>query len=116
STVFNIRGSFSKINDSFFAANALVPESFFEELWPGNPWYRTYFAELPELYYPGLDVRAETRSQFGRDGFWYQEPKTWNLQAKISKQIGSHYAKVGGEFRQQLVLAARPRPMVFQFD
>jgi hypothetical protein len=116
STVFNLRGSWSKINDSFFAANALVPQSFFEELWPGNAWYQPYFTELPALYYPGLDVRAETRSQFGRDGFWYQEPKTWNLQSKISKQIGAHYAKVGGEFRQQLVLAARPRPMVFQFD
>ncbi|HET8548711.1 MAG TPA: TonB-dependent receptor, partial [Bryobacteraceae bacterium] len=116
STVFNIRGSYSKITDSFEALNARIERSLLEELWPGNPWYELYLKELPALYYPGLDVRAESQSVFGRDGFWYQEPKTWNLQSKISKQMGAHYAKVGGEFRQQLVLAARPRPMGFRFD
>ncbi len=116
STVFNIRGSYSKITDSFEAANGRIEKKLLEELWPGNAWYEPYLAELPALYYPGLNVQAESASVFGRDGFWFQEPKTWNLQSKISRQMGPHYVKIGGEFRQQLVLAARPRPMGFRFD
>jgi hypothetical protein len=115
-TVFNIRGSFSKITDSFEAANAKIDEQTLQEFWPNNPWYASYLEELPAIYYPGLDVRAESRSRFGRDGFWFQEPRTWNLQSKVSKQMGRHYVKVGGEFRQQRVLAGRPRPMGFRFD
>ncbi len=114
--VFNVRGSYSKIVDSFDAQNGRIEPKTLEELWPGNPWYQPYQAELPALYYPGLSVRGETTSTFGRDGFWFQEPKTWNLQSKVSRQMGRHYAKVGGEFRQQLVLASRPRPMGFVFD
>lgn len=116
-TVFNVRGSYSKIVDSFDAANARIDPKMLQELWPGNAWYEPYQKELPALYYPGFTVIAETpTSLFGRDGFWYQEPTTWNLQSKISKQLGRHYMKVGGEFRQQRFLASRPRPMGFTFD
>jgi hypothetical protein len=116
-TVFNLRGSYSKIVDSFDAANNRIEMKTLQELWPGNAWYDSYLKELPALYYPGLTVIAESpNSIFGRDGFWYQEPTTWNMQSKISKQLGRHYAKVGGEFRQQRFLASRPRPMGFTFD
>ena len=114
-TVFDIRGSYSKITDSYEAKSIQVERKFFEELWPGNPWYDLYLKELPALYYPGLSVRAESTATFGRDGFWFQEPRTWSLQSKISKQMGRHYLKVGGELRQLRVLAARPRPMGFTF-
>lgn len=115
-TVFNVRGSYSKIVDSFDALNGRIDPKTLQELWPGNTWYDAYQKELPALYYPGFTVIGETSSTFGRDGFWYQEPTTWNLQSKISKQLGRHYLKVGGEFRQQRFLAARPRPMGFTFD
>jgi Carboxypeptidase regulatory-like domain len=115
-TVFNLRGSYSKIVDSFEAENARIEPKTLQELWPNNPWYEPYQTELPALYYPGLTVVSETNSLFGREGFWYQEPTTWNLQSKISKQVGRHYVKVGGEFRQQRFLASRPQPMGFRFE
>ncbi|MBK9168655.1 MAG: TonB-dependent receptor [Bryobacterales bacterium] len=115
-TVFNVRASYSSIVDSFDAPAGQIDEQRLASFWQNNPWYQLYLAELPVIYYPGLDVRGESTSQFGRDGFWFQEPKTWALQSKVSKQMGRHYIKVGGEFRQQRILAARPRPMGFRFD
>jgi len=114
-TVFNIRGSYSKITDSYEAERIKIGEKGLEEFWPGNPWYQAYTKELPAVYYPGLSVRGETTATFGRSGFWFQEPKVWNLQSRISKQAGAHYIKAGGEFRQLRTLAARPRPMNFVF-
>ncbi|MGH9628250.1 MAG: TonB-dependent receptor domain-containing protein, partial [Bryobacteraceae bacterium] len=72
-------------------------------------------AELPAISYPGLNGRAGSAAAFGRAGFWFQEPKTYNLQSKISKNHGRHYLKAGGEYRRQIVEASRPRPMTFDF-
>ena len=51
----------------------------------------------------------------GKTGYWYQEPKSWNIESKMSKNLGRHYMKVGGEYRKENVDAARPRPMSFDF-
>ena len=55
-------------------------------------------------------------TQFGATGFWFQEPKTWNISAKMSKNLGRHYLKTGGEYRDQRIVASRPRPMSFSFS
>lgn len=112
STVFNIRGSYNAIVDSFDAEAAKISESDLAALWPSQ-YYRPYLDQLPDIYFPGLTVRAQSTSNFGRAGYWYQEPKTFNMQSKISKNAGRHYIKVGGEFRRQMVEAARPRFMNF---
>jgi len=113
-TVFNIRGMAQKLTDSFYDEDMIIKG--YEDFWPGNQWYKEYMAELPQIYYPGLQIRAATTSTFGRDGFWFQEPMSWNIQSKVSKQTGSHYLKIGGEFRQMKNNCARPRPMGFYFD
>jgi len=114
-TVFNVRGSWSKITDSFSTPEAEIGEEGLAELWPGNAWYASHVRDIPAVHFPEINVRADSNTSFGRSGFWFQEPTTWNLEAKVSKQAGRHYIKVGGQYRKQLVLAARPRGMRFRF-
>jgi hypothetical protein len=113
-TVFNIRGSYNRIFDSFAVATAQLKESDLSAIWPSN-WFSDYIKEAPAIYYPGFTVRRGPTSTFlGRRGFWYQDPDTYTFQSKLSRSQGRHYFKVGGEFRHQRVIASRPRPM--QFD
>jgi hypothetical protein len=114
-TVFNVRGSWSKINDSFAAPEVEIGEEGLAELWPGNNWYASHVRDIPAVYHPEIDVRAESDSTFGRFGFWYQEPETYNWDVKLSKQAGRHYVKIGHQYRAQRVLAARPRGIEFIF-
>jgi hypothetical protein len=114
-TVFNVRGSWSKINDSFAAPEVEIGEQGMSQLWPGNTWYASHIRDIPAVYHPEIDVRAESDSAFGRYGFWYQEPKTYNWDVKLSKQAGRHYVKVGHQYRVQRIVAARPRGIEFIF-
>jgi hypothetical protein len=114
-TVFNVRGSWSKITDSFSAPEVEIGETGLERLWPNNRWYASHVRDIPAIYHPDMDVRADSRSRFGRFGFWYQEPSTYNWDIKLSKQMGRHYLKAGHQYRAQRVLAARPRGITFVF-
>ena len=116
STVFNMRGSWSKITDSFYTPQAEIGAEGLAELWPSNNWYASHVRDIPAVHFPEIRVDADGTTSFGRSGFWFQEPSTWNLEAKVSKQMGRHYVKVGGQYRKQLVLAARPRGMRFRFN
>ncbi len=115
-TVFNVRGSWSKINDSFAAPDVEIGAEGLDKLWPGNNWYSSHVADIPAVYHPQLDVRADTRTQLGRYGFWYQVPKTYNFDIKLSKQAGKHYLKFGTQYRAQRIEAARPRGIQFVFQ
>ena len=115
-TVFNMRGSWSKITDSFSTPEAEIGAEGLDNLWPGNNWYASHVRDIPAVHFPEINVRADGNTSFGRSGFWFQEPTTWNLQAKLSKQAGRHYLKVGTQFRHQRILAARPRGMRFRFN
>jgi hypothetical protein len=114
-TVLNFRGSYNAIVDSFGVPSATLTESDLESFWPGNPWYKPYLADLPDIYYPGTTIRAASTTTLGKTGYWYQEPKSWNVQSKMSKSLGRHYVKVGADYRQDRVVASRPRPMSFDF-
>lgn len=115
-TVFNVRGSWSKINDSFDAPDVEIGESGLADLWSGNNWYASHIRDIPKIFHPEIDVRADSRSRFGRSGFWFQVPKTYNWDIKLSKTMGKHYLKFGHQYRAQRVEAARPRGMLFRFD
>jgi len=116
-TVFNVRAAYVSIHDSFDAPFAELKESDLASFWPGNPWYKSYLADLPKIYYPSLSmVGTGGTTQFGLFNYWWQQPKTWNLSAKISKQISRHYVKTGGEYRNQIIDAVRPRPGGFSFS
>ena len=114
-TVLNFRSSFSKITDSFYTPETIIGEEGLDRLWPGSKWYASHIRDIPEVYFPELDVRADTRARFGRSGFWYQEPRTWNWDVKLAKNVGRHYLKLGHQYRAQRVDAGRPRGMFFRF-
>ncbi len=111
STVFNIRGAYNSIVDSFGVPSATLKDQ--ERLWPGNPWYKPYLGDLPDLYYPGINVNQGTTTNLGRGNYWFQEPNSYNVQAKMSKNSGKHYYKYGGEYRRENVNAFRPRFATF---
>lgn len=113
STVFNIRGGYNRIFDSFAVAEAQITSDQLTEIL-GSNWHEPYTNDAPALYYPGFTVRrGPTATNLGRTGFWYQDPETYNIQSKISRAQGRHYFKVGGEWRSQRVVAVRPRPVSF---
>jgi hypothetical protein len=107
STVLNVRGAYNSIVDSFGVPSATIKD--LERLWPGNNWYKAYLAELPDLYYPGINVTQGSTTNLGRGNYWFQEPNSYNIEAKMSKNAGKHYYKFGGEYRKENVNAARPR-------
>jgi len=113
-TVFNIRGGYNRIFDSFAVASAqLTPEELTTLM--GSSQILEYAKNDPAIYYPGFTVRrGPAATNLGRTGFWYQDPDTFNIQSRVSRAQGRHYFKVGGEWRHQRVLAVRPRPT--QFD
>lgn len=114
-TVINLRGSYNSIVDSFGVPEATLKPSDLEKFWPGNAWYTSYLNDLPDIYYPGVTVRAPSTTTLGKTGYWYQEPDSYNIEGKMSKNVGRHYLKVGGEYRIDRVNASRPRPMSFDF-
>jgi hypothetical protein len=114
-TVFNIRAAYNSLVDDFGVPSQTLKESDLEKFWPGNSWYKPYLADLPDIYYPGMTIRAASTTTLGRTGYWWQEPDSYNIESKMSKNIGKHYWKVGGEFRHENVNAFRPRPMSFDF-
>jgi len=124
STVLNFRYGRNAIVDSFGVPEATLQASDLAKFWPSNSWYTSYLNDLPDIYYPGINVRsanagsatATGNAVIGKSGYWYQEPESWNVESKMSKNVGRHYMKIGGEYRHQAVNASRPRPMTFDFQ
>jgi hypothetical protein len=117
STVFNVRGAYNSIVDSFGVPSATLKESDLQRFWGNNSWYKPYLEDLPDIYYPGITVQTQgSATSLGRTGYWFQEPDSYNIEAKMSKSQGRHYWKVGGEYRKERTNASRPRPMTFAFS
>ncbi|HYM10418.1 MAG TPA: TonB-dependent receptor [Bryobacterales bacterium] len=115
-TVLNFRGAYNSINDSFGVPDRELKASDLQKFWPGNAWYQSYLADLPQIYYPGITVNQGSGASLGKTGYWYQVPNSFNIESKISKNIGRHYVKVGGEYRRDNTNASRPKPMSFVFN
>ena len=115
-TLLNVRGAYNSINDSFGVPARQLKAADLERFWPGNSWYSSYLADLPQIYYPGIAVNQGSTTTMGKAGYWYQTPNSYNFEAKVSKNVGRHYAKLGAEYRRDNVNAARPAPMNFVFS
>jgi hypothetical protein len=111
-TVFNFRGSYNKPVDRFIDPVAEVEN--YNEFWPNNNWYDEYAKTLPAIYYPGIILVGG--STFGRASWWYSAPDFWNLQSKVSMQMGRHYVKAGGEFRRYRGNSGFFQPTEFRFN
>ncbi|MBI3683288.1 MAG: carboxypeptidase regulatory-like domain-containing protein [Acidobacteria bacterium] len=109
-TVVSFRGSYGKPVDRFIDPVAEIKS--LADFFPSNPtWFDSYAKALPVLYYPGLQLGGG----FGRGSYWYSAPDFWNLQGKLSKQMGKHYLKIGGEFRSYRGNSSLPQPIQFFF-
>ncbi len=116
-TVLNFRGAYNGIVDSFGVPSATLKPADLAKFWGSNSWYTPYLKDLPDIYYPGVNVGTQGSSTtLGKAGYWFQEPNSFNLESKMSRSQGRHYWKVGGEYRKERVTASRPRPMSFSFN
>ncbi|MBM3785695.1 MAG: carboxypeptidase regulatory-like domain-containing protein [Acidobacteria bacterium] len=110
STVVSFRGSYGKPVDRFIDPIAEIKS--FGDFFPQNPgFFDSYAKALPVLYYPGLNLGGG----FGRGGYWFSAPDFWNGQGKVSKNVGRHYLKMGGEFRRYRGNSSLPQPLQFSF-
>jgi hypothetical protein len=116
STVLNFRGAYNGIVDSFGLPSATLQPKDLQRFWGSNTWYLPYLSALPDIYYPAVNVNQLTATTLGKSTYWYQQPHSFNFEAKMSKNIGRHYLKVGAEYRREDVDAARPTPMNFDFQ
>ncbi len=115
STVFNVRGSWNRPVDKFLDPDSELEN--YDAFWPGNSWYNSYAAELPQNYYPGYLVQVPgSGSSFGRRNYWFSAPYFWNLSSKLSMQKGKHYIKFGGEYRSYIGNTGFFQPFEFDFS
>ncbi len=115
-TVLDIHGGYNYINDSFGYPNRNLTASDLVGIWPNSSWYSSYIGSLPHIYMPGLTVNQGSGTALGVSTYWYQTPDSWNLESKISKNIGRHYVKYGAEYRRENTNAARPSLASFAFN
>jgi hypothetical protein len=114
-TVFNFRGSYSMLEDDYSAPAAAVGEAGLAEFWPSNPWYTPYIKDMPLIYYPNINIAGQTTSSYGKGSYWYQHPHHYAFSGKMSQNRGSHYLKVGAEYRYHAGLGIFPNLMNFNF-
>lgn len=115
-TLVNVRGAYNGIVDSFGVPDKTLKESDLTRFWGSNTFYKPYLKETPDIYYPGVSVNQLNTTSLGRTGYWFQEPNSFNVEAKMSKNIGRHFTKFGGEYRRENVNAARPKLFNFNFN
>jgi hypothetical protein len=115
-TVLDFHGGYNGINDSFGYPNRNLTASGLASYWPNADWYSSYITTLPHIYLPGFTVNQGSGTALGVSSYWYQTPDSWNLESKLSKNIGRHYMKYGAEFRRENVNAARPSLASFQLN
>ncbi|MBK9166111.1 MAG: carboxypeptidase regulatory-like domain-containing protein [Bryobacterales bacterium] len=113
-TVINFRFSYASLNDDYDAPSAKIGEEGLRQFWP-NQWYQSYLEGIPAIYYPQLAFSGRGSATFGRGGYWWQHPESYNYSGRVSKNIGAHYVKWGGESRLFRGSSIRPNLMDFAF-
>ncbi|MEZ5356782.1 MAG: carboxypeptidase-like regulatory domain-containing protein [Bryobacteraceae bacterium] len=114
-TVLNFRWSYASLNDDYDAPSAKVGAAGLSKIWPNNPWYGSYLEGIPAIYYPEVIVSGRGTASFGKGGWWFQHPSSYNYSGRISKNVGRHYMKWGGESRLTRGNSVRPNLMNFRF-
>jgi len=114
-TVFNFRGSYAMLEDDYSAPLSAVGESGLAEFWPNNPWYAPYVKDMPLIYYPNVIINGQTASSYGKGSYWYQHPHHYAFSGKMSQSRGSHYFKVGAEYRYHVGIGIFPNLMNLNF-
>lgn len=113
-TVFNFRGSFASLEDDYHAPSAAVGESGLAGFWPNNPWYTSYLKDIPQIYYPQINI-TDSSAVFGKGSYWVQHPRHYAFSAKMSRAQNSHYWKLGAEHRYHIGDGVYPNLMNLNF-
>ncbi|MBM3812113.1 MAG: carboxypeptidase regulatory-like domain-containing protein [Acidimicrobiia bacterium] len=113
-TVVNFRFSYATLNDDFDSPKTAVGEEGLSSFW-SNGWFKPYLPGIPRVYYPNLVVSGVGSASFGKGGYWYQHPQSYNYSGRISKTIARHYLKWGGESRMLRGSSVRPNLMNLRF-
>ncbi len=113
-TVINFRFSYANLNDDYDAPSAKVGEEGLARFW-SNGWFQPYLRDIPAIYYPNLSFSGRGNAAFGKGGWWWQHPESFNYSGRVSKNIGAHYVKWGGESRLFRGSSIRPNLMNFPF-
>ncbi|MCC6367169.1 MAG: carboxypeptidase regulatory-like domain-containing protein [Bryobacterales bacterium] len=114
STVINFRWSYATLNDDYDSPKSAIGGEGLKQFWP-NAWYQSYLPGIPAVYYPNLAVSGVGSASFGKGGYWYQHPQSYNYSGRVSKNMGRHYLKWGGESRLLRGSSVRPNLMNFSF-
>jgi hypothetical protein len=113
-TVLNIRGNYTSLNDDYDAPAQQASLADFAEFFPTNDFYSDYLDFGAPFYFPGIFVNGG--GSYGKPNWWFQHPQQYFTAAKISKQVGRHYLKTGFEFRTLRTDGISPRAFRFQFN
>ena len=114
-TVLNFRGSYAMLEDDYSAPEYAVGEKGLAEFWPNNSWYSPYVKSMPLVYYPNIVINGQTSSSYGKGSYWFQHPHHYSFSGKASQARGSHYLKVGAEYRYHVGIGIFPNLMNFNF-
>ena len=114
-TVINLRGSYSMLEDDYSAPESAVGESGLAEFWPNNPWYAPYVKDMPLVYYPNVIINGQSTSNYGKGSYWFQHPHHYAFSGKMSQSRGSHYLKAGAEYRYHVGIGIFPNLMNWNF-
>ncbi len=114
-TVLNFRGSFGSLQDDYANhATGTVTMAEMEEFWLGNPWYKSYYKDLPIVYYPNVNI--ENGGTIGKGGYYWDHPRTYSFSGRISHEKGRHYLKAGLELRRHGSDPYWPKVQSFNFQ
>jgi hypothetical protein len=114
STVVNVRTNYTSLNDDFDAPESYATLDTYREFFPqADDFYTRYLDIGAPFYYPGISV--DGGGGYGKSSWWFQHPQANFFAGKISKQSGSHYLKMGAEFRNHRTDAIRPQTFNFHF-
>lgn len=116
-TVIDIHTAYDGINDSFGSPSTEIGAAGLAKLWPNN-WYAPYAVNNPQVYFPNINITSGGGLNFSSSvlTYWVQTPQTPSVAAKLSKAVGRHYLRAGGEYRKEEVDAQRPIFAQFTFD
>jgi hypothetical protein len=113
-TVVNFRWSYASLNDDYEAPKSKIGADGMAKFWP-NGWYKPYLEGIPSVYYPNLSISGVGSASFGKGGYWYQHPESYNYSGRVSRNFGRHYVKWGAEARHLRGSSVRPNLMNFVF-
>ena len=115
STVANFHFTKQGLDDDYWAPTAdLTSKGGYSTIWPNNNFYQAYSQPLLPVYFPSFSVGSSVSMGNGRG--WYQHPGGYSFSGKVSRQMGSHFVKVGGEFRHSGGISVVGGGLSFNFN